>query len=112
MFRLWEHETDQRRPRQDGDDLNDVGILVTFAPSKALGCGYGSQSWYFSIMDWIIKVFIHAFPARMLMALPAIPVRVMIEIAACRSISSFARRVSGMVSVGLNAKLVVNARYR
>ena len=43
------------------------------------------------------------------MALPAIPVRVIIEITDCSSINSLARRVKGMVSVGLNAKLVVKA---
>jgi len=51
-------------------------------------------------------------PARMLIALPAIAVNVTTEIAACSIISILARRVSGSVSVGLNAKLVVNATNR
>jgi hypothetical protein len=46
------------------------------------------------------------------MALPATPVRVITEIVAWSSISIFAVRVSGRVSVGLNAKLVVKARNR
>jgi hypothetical protein len=40
------------------------------------------------------------------------PVKVMIEMVDCKSMSIFARQVSGSVSVGLNAKLVVKARYR
>ena len=51
-------------------------------------------------------------PARILIAAPAMPVRVTIEMADCKSINSFARRVRGNVSVGLKAKLVVKARYR
>ena len=47
-----------------------------------------------------------------MIALPAMPVRVMIEMVDCNSISILARRVRGSVSVGLNAKLVVKARYR
>ena len=48
----------------------------------------------------------------MLIALPAIPVSVTTEMAACSSISILARRVSGSASVGLNAKLVVKATNR
>jgi len=48
----------------------------------------------------------------MLIALPAIAVNITTEMAACRSISNLARRVSGSVSVGLNAKLFVNATNR
>jgi hypothetical protein len=43
------------------------------------------------------------------MALPALPVTVTTEIDAWTSIGIFAARVSGRVSVELNAKLVVNA---
>lgn len=46
------------------------------------------------------------------MAAPAIPVSVTNEMVDCKSISILARRVSGRVSVGLKAKLVVKARYR
>ena len=51
----------------------------------------------------------HLAPARILIALPATPVRVTTDMAACSCISILARRVSGRVSVGLNAKLVVKA---
>jgi hypothetical protein len=51
----------------------------------------------------------HLAPARMLIALPPTTVRVTTDVAACNSISILARRVSGRVSVGLNAKLVVKA---
>lgn len=49
---------------------------------------------------------------RMLIALPAIAVIVISEIPACSIIRPLARRVSGSVSVGLKAKLLVNARNR
>jgi hypothetical protein len=48
----------------------------------------------------------------MLIALPAMPVRVTIELADCSSSNIFARRVSGIASVGLKAKLAVKAAYR
>jgi hypothetical protein len=51
-------------------------------------------------------------PARMLIALPAMAVKVMSEIEDCSSIDILARRVRGRVSVGLNAKLVVKTRCR
>jgi len=51
-------------------------------------------------------------PVRILAALPAMAVKVMIEIVDCRSIKSLARRVSGNASVGLKAKPVVKAIYR
>ena len=50
--------------------------------------------------------------ARMLIALPAIPVNVITETVDCRSMSILALRVRGSVSVGLNAKLVVKATNR
>ena len=49
---------------------------------------------------------------KILIALAAIPISVTTEMIACSSMSIFAGRVSGSVSVGLNAKLVVNARNR
>ena len=54
----------------------------------------------------------HLPPARTLIAVPAIPVKATTEMAAYSSISIFARRVSGSVSVGLNAKLVAKATNR
>ena len=48
----------------------------------------------------------------MLIALPARPVRVTIEMLDCSIINSLARLLSGMTSVGLNAKLVVKATNR
>jgi hypothetical protein len=51
-------------------------------------------------------------PARTLIALPAIAVSVTTEMPACSIMSILALRVSGSASVGLNAKLVVNATNR
>ena len=51
-------------------------------------------------------------PPRILIALPAIPVNETTEMAAWSNINILARRVSGGVSVGLNARLVVNAMNR
>ena len=58
------------------------------------------------------RAFCQRFPARILIAAPAMPVSVTTEMAACAIISIFAVRVSGNVSVRLNAKLVVKAMNR
>jgi hypothetical protein len=47
-----------------------------------------------------------------LIAMLAMAVSVIMEIADCRSINIFARRVRGRASVGRKARLVVKARYR
>ena len=54
----------------------------------------------------------HRSSRRMLTARAATSSNVRIERPDCTSISSFAQRVSGIVSVGLNALAFVNETYR
>jgi hypothetical protein len=49
-------------------------------------------------------------PARIVIAAPGIAVNVIMETVDCVGMNILARRARGKVSVGLKAKLVVNAR--